>query len=125
MTSRDPYLGAPVRRSGGPDGLADILERVLDRGLVVAGDIQVNILDIELLTIKVRLLLASADTAQQMGIDWWQHDPFLTSRDRDLAHENAMLRQRLERLEELVAASGEPRALHDRIERTPDRERER
>src|SRR5690348_11435136 len=62
--------------------LADILERVLDKGIVIAGDIQINLLDIELLTVKLRLLIASVDTARQLGIDWWETDPWLTSRDR-------------------------------------------
>ena len=57
--------------------LPDVLERVLDKGIVIAGDIQVSLLDIELLTIKLRLLVASADKAKEMGIDWWEHDPFL------------------------------------------------
>ena len=61
-----------------PAQLPDVLERVLDKGIVIAGDIQVNLLDIELLTIKLRLLVASADKAKEMGIDWWEHDPFLT-----------------------------------------------
>jgi hypothetical protein len=65
-----------------PANLGDILERVLDRGLVIAGDIQVSLLDIELLTIKLRLVIASVDTARQIGIDWWEHDPWLTSRAR-------------------------------------------
>ncbi len=90
------------RPASGPQGLADVLERVLDRGLVIAGDIQVNLLDIELLTIKVRLLLASADTAQQMGIDWWTRDPFLNSRAHELAQENESLRTRIERLESVL-----------------------
>ncbi len=62
--------------------LADVLERVLDKGLVIAGDIKVCLLDIELLTIKVRLLVASVDRAKAMGIDWWEHDPSLSSRHR-------------------------------------------
>ena len=65
-----------------PANLGDILERVLDRGIVIAGDIQVNLLDIELLTIKLRLLIVSVDTAREIGIDWWEHDPWLTSRAR-------------------------------------------
>ena len=71
-----------VHRSGGaaPAQLADVLERVLDKGIVIAGDIQINLLDIELLTIKLRLLVASADKAKEMGIDWWMGDPFLSSR---------------------------------------------
>jgi Gas vesicle protein len=60
-----------------PSQLPDVLERVLDKGIVIAGDIQVNLLDIELLTIKLRLLVASADKAKEMGIDWWENDPFL------------------------------------------------
>ena len=85
------------------DGLADVLERVLDKGLVIAGDIQVNLLDIELLTIKIRLLVASVDKAKEMGIDWWEHDPSLSSGERNdrqnLVEENERLRQRLGELE--------------------------
>ncbi len=58
--------------------LADILERVLDKGIVIAGDIQIKIADIELLTIKIRLLVASVDKAMEIGINWWQHDSFLS-----------------------------------------------
>ena len=82
-------------RSGQPAQLADVLERVLDKGIVIAGDIQINLLDIELLTIRLRLLIASADKAREMGIDWWDGDPFLSSRRRD-GHE---LEDRLRRLE--------------------------
>ncbi|GAA4547309.1 gas vesicle protein [Pseudonocardia xishanensis] len=79
--------------------LADILERVLDKGIVIAGDIRVNVLDIELLTIKIRLLVASVDKAREMGIDWWEHDPSLSSGKGDLAEENRELRARIEALE--------------------------
>jgi hypothetical protein len=74
-----------VHRSGGPAPaqLADVLERVLDKGIVIAGDIQINLLDIELLTIKLRLLVASADKAKEMGIDWWHGDPFLSKNGGD------------------------------------------
>ena len=85
--------------------LADILERVLDKGIVIAGDIQINLLDIELLTIKIRLLVASVDKAREMGIDWWEHDPSLSSgRGGDLAVENRRLR---ERIGELEASNGD------------------
>jgi Gas vesicle protein len=63
-----------------PANLGDILERVLDRGVVVVGDIRVSLLDIELLTIKLRLLIASVDTARELGIDWWEHDRWLSSK---------------------------------------------
>ena len=85
-------------RSGQPAQLADVLERVLDKGIVIAGDIQINLLDIELLTVRLRLLIASADKAREMGIDWWDGDPFL-SRGRD----QRSLEQRLQKLE---AATG-------------------
>src|ERR1700752_1215693 len=62
-----------------PANLGDILERVLDKGIVIAGDIRVNLLDIELLTIKLRLVIASLDTASQVGINWWQTDPWLSA----------------------------------------------
>ena len=101
----------PSRRSYNPPdhrqestNLADILERVLDKGIVIAGDIRINLLDIELLTIKIRLLVASVDKAREIGIDWWEHDPSLSSGRGDLAVENRKLR---ERIGELEAANGD------------------
>ncbi|HVY95976.1 MAG TPA: gas vesicle protein [Solirubrobacterales bacterium] len=93
-----------VQRGGGPApaNLADILERVLDKGIVIAGDIQINLLDIELLTIKLRLLVASVERAQEMGINWWESDPALSSHARELEEENEDLRARLDRLEQQV-----------------------
>ncbi|WP_432945629.1 gas vesicle protein [Kribbella sp. CA-253562] len=82
-----------------PEGLADILERVLDKGIIIAGDIRVNLLDIELLTIKIRLLVVSVDKAMEMGIDWWTRDPMLSPAEQDLAEENRQLRRRLEEVE--------------------------
>jgi hypothetical protein len=86
-------------RESGPANLADILERVLDKGVVIAGDIQINLLDIELLTIKIRLLVASVDRAREMGINWWEGDPRLSARAGELESENRELRERLDRLE--------------------------
>ena len=91
-------------RAGGPQSanLADILERVLDKGLVIAGDIRVNLLDIELLTIKLRLVIASVQTARELGIDWWENDPWLSkngSDQRQLEQENRRLRERLAAIE--------------------------
>ena len=82
-----------------PATLADILERVLDKGIIIAGDIRVNLLDIELLTVKIRLLIVSVDKAAEMGIDWWRNDPMLTTSGEELADENRQLRQRIEQLE--------------------------
>ena len=104
---------APVRRPESAN-LADILERVLDKGIVIAGDIQINLLDIELLTIKLRLLIASVDRAREMGINWWESDSSLQSGSggdgngdsRRLEQENRELRERLERIEKLLAKAG-------------------
>lgn len=63
--------------------LADILERVLDKGIMIAGDIKIQIADIDLLTIKIRLLVASVDKAMEMGINWWQQDSFLSSKAQE------------------------------------------
>jgi len=79
--------------------LADILERVLDKGIVIAGDITISLVDVELLNIKLRLLVASVDKAMEMGINWWESDPYLSSRARQLEEENYLLRERLDRLE--------------------------
>ncbi len=79
--------------------LADILERVLDKGIVIAGDITISLVAVELLTIKLRLLVASVDKAMEMGINWWESDPALSSRARQMEEENRLLRERLERLE--------------------------
>lgn len=117
-----PLAGRAAAPLHSPQGssanLADILERVLDKGIVIAGDIQINLLDIELLTIKLRLLVASVDKAKEMGIDWWEHDPSLSSRapapphpahsvpsaaaPQALAQENAQLRAQLTELRKAI-----------------------
>jgi len=83
--------------------LADILERVLDKGIVIAGDIKISIADVDLLNIKIRLLIASVDKAMEMGINWWQQDPYLstTVKKSDIEQENRELKKKLERNEEL------------------------
>ena len=91
--------GGGVGGAAQGDGLADILERVLDRGVVIAGDVSISLVGVELLTIKLRLLVASVDKAQEMGIDWWTLDPALSSEARRLVEENADLRTRLAALE--------------------------
>jgi Gas vesicle protein len=104
------YGDAPVHSSS-TTNLADILERVLDKGIVIAGDIKIDLLDIELLTIRLRLFVASVDTARKAGIDWWETDPALSSRAARsaLQDENDELRARLEALESsLDQASPQP-----------------
>ena len=92
---------------GGPANLADILERVLDKGIVIAGDVQINLLDIELLTIRLRLLITSVDRAKEMGINWWETDPTLSTDAQMLEAENRDLRERLGRLERAIGMSSD------------------
>jgi hypothetical protein len=120
-------LPEPYGQSGGAN-LADILERVLDKGIVIAGDIRINLLDIELLTIKLRLIVASVDKAKEMGIDWWEDDPALSSRAHhsELARENRELRDRLAELEGAGAEREISRADHRETSRAePARETSR
>ncbi|WP_435860021.1 gas vesicle protein [Streptomyces narbonensis] len=101
--------------------LADILERVLDKGIVIAGDIRINLLDIELLTIKLRILIASVDKAKEMGIDWWEHDPSLSSRHSGdpLLEENRRLRAELDAMRRDQLDAGPATAAEEGRER-PD-----
>jgi hypothetical protein len=120
MSSLEPRSPAAIHPRNA--NLADILERVLDKGVVIAGDIAISLVDVELLTLKLRLLIASADTAQAMGIDWWKSDPFLSSRARELEDENRALRERLDEIERMLGSSnGKPAELGE--ETTADEQR--
>jgi hypothetical protein len=87
-----------------PDGLADVLERILDKGVVIAGDVQVSLVGIELLSIRLRLIVATVDKAREMGIDWWERDPALSGQGHALQVENDLLRQRVDALEARLSA---------------------
>jgi hypothetical protein len=130
-----PIAGPPGGSPASGNNLGDILERVLDKGIVIAGDIEINLLDIELLTIRLRLIVASIDTAREIGINWWETDPRLKAGgngetggreleeridrlekrlgagqdddQRQLESENRRLRKRLERLERELAPADE------------------
>ena len=82
--------------------LADILERVLDKGIVIAGDIRIQLADVELLNIKIRLLIASVEKAKEIGISWWEHDSYLSpkAKELELSKENTKLAKRIESLED-------------------------
>jgi len=84
--------------------LADVLERVLDKGVVIVGDIAINVVDIELLTLRLRLFIASAQTAREMGMDWWSRDPFFTPHKEKPAVEDGELTQLRSRVLELEKA---------------------
>jgi hypothetical protein len=122
----DPNRGRPqvygdaLHPQTAPANLADILERVLDKGIVIAGDIQINLLDIELITLKIRLLIASVERAREMGINWWESDPTLTRQPREEKVEfraefesdgdRAELEARIDRLERLLEGGNGERA---------------
>ena len=95
-----------------PPGLVDVLDRILDKGLVIAGDIKVSLANVELLTLQIRLLVCSIDKAEQIGLNWWRYDTNLTTRAERAEAENLELRERLTELEleisRLAAASREP-----------------
>jgi hypothetical protein len=102
---------------GGSPSLVDILDRVLDKGLVVAGDIRVTLANVELLTIRIRLLVCSVDKAQEIGLDWWKHDGFLSSSGHTEAVEQ--LNQRLALLEDQLRTA---KAMHGDATAEPEPE---
>jgi predicted nuclease with TOPRIM domain len=130
MSNLEPQAApspAPIAQPPAPSSdLGDILERVLDKGIVIAGDIQINLLDIELLTIRLRLIVASVDTAREIGINWWETDPRLKAGGEETATRGRELEERLDRLERRLQAGSdgnsrqlenENRRLRKRLER--------
>jgi hypothetical protein len=85
-----------------PPGLVDVLDRILDKGLVIAGDIKVSLANVELLTLQIRLLVCSIDKAEQIGLNWWRYDTNLTTRAERAEAENLELRERLSELEQEI-----------------------
>lgn len=98
-----------------PPGLVDVLDRILDKGLVIAGDIKVSLANVELLTLQIRLLVCSIDKAEQIGLNWWRYDTNLTTRAERAEAENVELRERLAELEREIKRLGETR---DVVKRT-------
>jgi len=95
--------------SARPPGLVDVLDRILDKGLVIAGDIKVSLANVELLTLQIRLLVCSIDKAEQIGLNWWRYDTNLTTRAERAEAENVELRERLSELEREIKRLGETR----------------
>lgn len=83
--------------------LLEVLEKVLDKGVVIAGDIKISLADVDLLTIKIRLLVASVDKAKEIGMDWWEKDPYFSSKGKIEDKETTMLEERIQKLEQLAA----------------------
>lgn len=92
----------PIHHPPQSSNLLDVLEKILDKGVVIAGDIKISLADVDLLTIKIRLLVASVDKAREIGMDWWEKDPYYSSKGIMAEKERAQLHERINRLEQLV-----------------------
>lgn len=93
-------MNQAIKSSTAGSTLADILERVLDKGIVIAGDITVSVGNVELLSIRIRLLISSVDKAREIGINWWESDPYLSSRTQELLTTNQLLLEKVHHLEQ-------------------------
>ncbi len=98
-----PITSQPLATATHGSSLADVLERVLDKGIVIAGDITVSVGNVELLNVRIRLLISSVDKAKEIGINWWESDPYLNSQARELLETNRQLLQRVSELEKQLA----------------------
>jgi hypothetical protein len=92
----------PLHQSPQSSNLLEVLEKILDKGVVIAGDIKISLADVDLLTIKIRLLVASVDKAREIGLNWWENDPYYSSKARIQEKEHALLHERMNRLEYLI-----------------------
>ncbi|WP_332694807.1 gas vesicle protein [Halalkalibacter lacteus] len=88
----------PIQHSSQSSNILDILEKILDKGVVIAGDIKISLADVELLTIKIRLIIASVDKAKEIGLDWWESDPYLSTKAKSLEEENRLLKAELDKV---------------------------
>ncbi|MEN9225941.1 MAG: gas vesicle protein [Thermostichus sp. DRC_bins_24] len=98
-----PITSQPLTTATHGSSLADVLERVLDKGIVIAGDITVSVGNVELLNVRIRLLISSVDKAKEIGINWWESDPYLNGHARELLEANRQLMQRVADLEGQLA----------------------
>lgn len=115
----------PIQHSNQSTNLLEVLEKILDKGVVIAGDIKISIADVDLLTIKIRLLVASVDKAKEIGMDWWETDSYYSSKAKLAEKEHALLQERINRLEQIVNANelalkAEPGAIPEKIELQKD-----
>jgi hypothetical protein len=92
----------PIHHTPQSSNLLEVLEKILDKGVVIAGDIKISLADVDLLTIKIRLLVASVDKAREIGMDWWEKDPYYSSRGLKADKDQAHLMDRINRLEQLA-----------------------
>ena len=104
-------MSSAVEAHGRSTGLVEVLDRILDKGLVIAGDIKVSLAEVELLTIRIRLLICSIDKAEQIGLDWWKYDHHLSPGKQALSAENEDLRKQVRALERQLTATSRRRSV--------------
>jgi hypothetical protein len=90
----------PIHHTPQSSNLLEVLEKILDKGVVIAGDIKISLADVDLLTIKIRLLIASVDKAREIGMDWWEKDSYYSSRAKVIEEEHALLKEKINLLEQ-------------------------
>lgn len=103
----------PVYQPPQTSNLLEVLEKILDKGIVIAGDIKIQLADVDLLTIKIRLLVASVDKAKEIGMNWWEKDPYYSSKAIMTEKEHALLHDRINRLEKMVEENALPLPLEE------------
>ena len=112
----------PIHHPSQSSNLLDVLEKILDKGVVIAGDIKISLADVDLLTIKIRLLVASVDKAREIGMDWWEKDPYYSSKGIMAEKERAQLLERINRLELLVEKNTLPLPMREQSIAIPNEE---
>jgi hypothetical protein len=112
----------PIHHPSQSSNLLDVLEKILDKGVVIAGDIKISLADVDLLTIKIRLLVASVDKAREIGMDWWEKDPYYSSKGIMAEKERAQLLERINRLEQLVEKNTLPLPMREQSIAIPNEE---
>lgn len=112
----------PIHHPPQSSNLLDVLEKILDKGVVIAGDIKISLADVDLLTIKIRLLVASVDKAREIGMDWWEKDPYYSSKGIMAEKEHAQLQERINRLEQLLEKNTLPFPLEEKTLAIPNEE---
>lgn len=105
----------PIQHPTQSSNLLEVLEKILDKGVVIAGDIKISLADVDLLTIKIRLLVASVDKAREIGMNWWEHDPYYSSSGRIAEKENVQLLERIDRLEHLIEVKALPQEVEGQM----------
>ena len=106
----------PIHNAPQTTNLIEVLEKILDKGVVIVGDIKISLADVDLLTIKIRLLIASVDKAREIGMDWWEKDPYYSSKSRVIEEEHALLKKEINRLEQLVEEKVLPLQIEEAIQ---------